>query len=130
VTLNAPRCACPGDGYRLADAELAAPRHETRARHPSWHAELVIAASAKTGHISVTMKTVEQMPAGEFKAKCLAVLDRVARTKGTVIVTKHGRPVAQVAPIPPGQKASSLLGSVTYHGDIVAPLEEDWDVES
>jgi prevent-host-death family protein len=70
------------------------------------------------------MKPAQQMPAGEFKAKCLAVLDRVAQTKSAVIVTKHGRPVAQVVPIPPKEKPPSLLGSVTYHGDIVAPLDE------
>lgn len=82
------------------------------------------------GHIYVTMKRSQQMPAGEFKAKCLAVLDRVAQTKTTVIVTKHGRPVAQVVPIPPQKEQASLLGSVTYHDDIVAPLGEAWDVES
>ena len=76
------------------------------------------------------MKPAQRMPAGEFKAKCLAVLDRVAETKTAVIVTKHGRPVAQVVPIPPKKKAAGLLGSVTYHGDIVAPLGETWDVES
>jgi len=76
------------------------------------------------------MKSVQKMPAGEFKAKCLAVLDRVAQTKAVVIVTKHGRPVAQVVPIPPDKEQPNLLGSVTYHGDIVAPLGEKWDVDS
>jgi prevent-host-death family protein len=78
----------------------------------------------------MTMKRPQQMPAGEFKAKCLAVLDRVAKTKAALIVTKHGRPVAQVVPMPPSKKQPSLLGSVTYHGNIVAPLDEPWDVES
>lgn len=70
------------------------------------------------------------MPAGEFKAKCLSVLDRVAETKATVIITKHGRPVARLVPIARQAKAASLLGSVKYHGDIVAPLDESWDVEN
>jgi len=78
----------------------------------------------------MTMKHAQRMPAGEFKAKCLAVLDRVAETKTTVIVTKHGRAVAQVAPIASDKKPASLLGSATYHGDIVAPLEEVWNAES
>ena len=78
----------------------------------------------------MTMKVAQRMPAGEFKAKCLAVLDHVAKTKAAVIVTKHGRPVAQVVPIAPETVPPSLLGSVIYHGDIVAPLDEPWDVES
>jgi len=76
------------------------------------------------------MKTAQRMPATEFKAKCLAVLDRVAQTKAAVIVTKHGWPVAQVVPMPPERKQPSLLGSVTFHGDIVAPLDESWEAES
>jgi prevent-host-death family protein len=78
----------------------------------------------------MTMKTSQRMPAGEFKAKCLSVLDRVAETKASVIITKHGRPVARLVPIAPETKAASLLGSVKYHADIVAPLDEAWDVES
>jgi len=78
----------------------------------------------------MTMKHAQRMPAGEFKAKCLAVLDRVAETRTSVIVTKHGRPVARVVPIPPETKRASLIGSVKFRGDIVAPLDEIWDVES
>ncbi len=78
----------------------------------------------------VTMKHAQRIPAGEFKAKCLAVLDHVAETKTAVIVTKHGRAVAQVVPISPDKKPASLIGSVTYHGDIVAPVGEVWDAES
>jgi prevent-host-death family protein len=76
------------------------------------------------------MSAETRMPAGEFKAKCLSVLDRVAETKAAVVVTKHGRPVAKVVPIPPPADTPSLLGSVTYRGDIVAPLDEDWDAEA
>jgi prevent-host-death family protein len=78
----------------------------------------------------MTMKNSQRMPAGEFKAKCLSVLDRVAETKTSVIITKHGRPVARLVPIAPETKAASLLGSVKYHADIVAPLNETWDAET
>lgn len=78
----------------------------------------------------MTMKPTQRMPAGEFKAKCLSVLDRVAETKAAVVITKHGRPVAQVVPISPESKPTCLLGSVKFRGDIVAPLGELWDVES
>lgn len=36
------------------------------------------------------------MPAGEFKAKCLAVLDEVKESGEAVVVTKRGKPVARV----------------------------------
>jgi len=67
--------------------------------------------------------------AGEFKAKCLAILDRVASTGESVTVTKRGRPVASVAPVRVA-RPKSLRGSVTYLGDIVAPLGEKWEADS
>ena len=39
------------------------------------------------------------MPAGEFKAKCLAVMDEVQATGQPVIVTKRGKPVARLTPV-------------------------------
>lgn len=68
-----------------------------------------------------------QIPASRFKAECLAILDEVAATGETLIVTKRGRPVAKVAPTEP---APSLLGSVSFLvGDeaLVAPIETPWD---
>lgn len=72
--------------------------------------------------------TPRKIPAGQFKAECLALLDRVATTGETYVVTKHGRPVAQVTPL---SKASSrsLKGSLVVTGDIVGPVLGDWDVE-
>ena len=52
------------------------------------------------------------IPASEFKAKCLALLDEVAATKETLVVTKRGKPVARVEPV---EEPRSLIGSVTYH---------------
>jgi prevent-host-death family protein len=58
------------------------------------------------------MAAKRTIPASEFKAKCLALLDEVAETKETLIVTKRGKPVAQVVP---AEEPRSLIGSVTYH---------------
>ena len=84
------------------------------------------------GHMLVTMtmtRTDKSIAAGKFKAECLALLDRVAATGQGLIVTKRGKAVARVVPIreaaPP-----SLLGSVTFHGDIVAPLGEAWEADA
>ena len=35
----------------------------------------------------------------EFKAKCLALLDEIARRGGSITVTKRGRPMAKVSPV-------------------------------
>lgn len=68
------------------------------------------------------------MAAGKFKAECLAVLDRVAETGEPVVVTKRGRPVAEVVPVKT-RAAQPLRGSVTTHGNIVGPVLGDWDFD-
>ena len=71
------------------------------------------------------MKSTDKTgPVGRIKAECLAILDRVAESGKQV--TKRGKPVARVVPIETGG-AVSLVGSVTFHGDIVAPILDDWD---
>ncbi len=42
---------------------------------------------------------VKTMAAGDFKAKCLAVMDEVQAKRVTVLITKHGRPVAKLVPV-------------------------------
>lgn len=74
-----------------------------------------------------TNKNPREIPAGQFKAECLALLDRVAATGETYIVTKHGRPVAQVTPLS-RSSTRPLKGSVAVAGDIVGPVLGDWDV--
>lgn len=63
--------------------------------------------------------------ASEFKAKCLALMDQVARTGETIVVTKNGRPVAELRPHRP-PRAKSLIGlhkgQIEVRGDIVSPL--------
>ena len=63
--------------------------------------------------------------AADFKARCLALLDRVARTGRGVIVTKRGRPVARVVPLD-ADSAPDLCGSIVHQDDIVSPLDVDW----
>jgi len=48
------------------------------------------------------------IPATEFKAKCLALLDEVQREGSSITVTKRGRPVATITPAKNGVK--SYLG--------------------
>ena len=63
--------------------------------------------------------------ASEFKAKCLALMDEVARTGKAIVVTKYGRPVAELHPHRP-PRAKSLIGlqkgGIAINGDIVSPV--------
>jgi len=70
----------------------------------------------------------------EFKAKCLALLERVRKTKQPLRVTRHGKPVAEIVPptaeLDRGQWIASMQGSAETLGDIVSPAtdEDDWEV--
>jgi prevent-host-death family protein len=66
--------------------------------------------------------------AAEFKAHCLALLDEVSETRETLVVTKRGKPVAQVVAVEAEGERKSLRGSVRYRGDLLAPIGEPWDV--
>lgn len=74
---------------------------------------------------------MKQMPAGEFKAQCLAVMDQVFKTGEAVLITKHGKPVAKL--MPAEKQADDLFGymagKVKIVGDIVGPVTplEDWE---
>ena len=80
------------------------------------------------GHIVVTMKSPRAVPAGRFKAECLALLDRVAETGEPLVVTKRGKPVARVVPMlnKPTRLLGAMRGRITTVGDIVAPLGIPW----
>jgi prevent-host-death family protein len=78
--------------------------------------------------MSATVFTMERtISATQFKARCLALLDEVAETGETLVVTKHGKPVACVKPVEP---PPSLEGSVTFlvsDDELIAPLDVEWD---
>ena len=68
------------------------------------------------------------VPAGVFKATCLALLDEVAQSGQVLVITKHGRPVAKLSPVVE-VIPKPLLGSVILKGDLVAPIDVSWDVD-
>ncbi len=66
--------------------------------------------------------------AGEFKAKCLQLLDDIAEKRGTLVITKHGKPVARLVPVEPEQQLfGALKGSVVEEMDIVSPISAEWE---
>ena len=81
---------------------------------------------------------MSNIPATEFKAKCLELMDRVAHQHETFVITKRGKPVAKLAPVEPKPKDSLFAcfqDKVRIAGDIIAPAlpnkawetVEEWD---
>ena len=72
-----------------------------------------------------------KIAAGQFKSKCLQLMDRVQQTR-EVIITKHGKPVAKLVPISE-EKTDTIVGylpgSVQVVGDIVSPIDEEWEAD-
>ena len=72
-----------------------------------------------------------QIPAGEFKAKCLHLMDVVNKSKKPIIITKRGIPIAQLVPIE--EKTfdifGCLKGSVTINEDIIKPVKVAWEAD-
>ncbi len=78
---------------------------------------------------------MEEIAISKFKATCLAVMERVRRTRQPVLVTRFGEPVAEIVPPSPPPRPRAWLGCMAdtadIVGDIVAPAgdAEDWAVE-
>lgn len=71
---------------------------------------------------------MESLSVSEFKATCLAVLEDISKQKKRVIITKRGKPIAEVIPFDANHEEISLKDTVTYMGDIVSPVaDEDWE---
>jgi len=76
------------------------------------------------------MKTVA---ISEFKAKCLQLLEQVQKTKQPLVVTKRGRPIAEVGPILTTAEPDwmgSMKGRIEILGDIVSPASDQGDWEA
>ncbi len=54
--------------------------------------------------------------ASQFKAHCLRLMDQIAATGEVLVITKNGRPVAELHP------------RVEVHGDLLAPIDSPWAV--
>lgn len=74
-------------------------------------------------------RPIRTVPAGVFKAKCLALLDDVSETGQEIVVTKRGRPVARVSAARP-EAIKSLAKSVLCESDLVSPLRLRWRATS
>ena len=77
---------------------------------------------------------MKSIPAGEFKARCLTLMDDVESTREPLLITKRGRPVAKLVPASNGKDdfIGSLKGVFRVVGDIESPAvpTEDWESSS
>ncbi len=74
--------------------------------------------------------TIRTVPAGKFKAQCLQLMDYVNEKHISLIITKHGVPVAKLVPIEeePINLFGILKGNLKIKGNIISTNEE-WDAE-
>jgi prevent-host-death family protein len=74
---------------------------------------------------------MRSIKASEFKAKCLKIMDEVAATGEPIEITKNGKPVARL--VPPLRRAKSLFGlhkgQIEILGDIIEPIDVEWEAE-
>ncbi len=72
-----------------------------------------------------------EIPAGEFKAKCLKLMDQVRESGREIVITKRGKPVAKLVPLVPMVRSplfGCMKGSIEILGDIIGPFHEEWEL--
>jgi prevent-host-death family protein len=76
-------------------------------------------------------KPSRTISAAQFKAKCLAIMDEVAETREPVVITKRGKPVAELRPLV--EKPTTLFGFMkgrvqSIEGvDLDEPVDVEWE---
>jgi prevent-host-death family protein len=72
--------------------------------------------------------TMKKIPAGEFKAKCLDLLDKVKERREEYIITKRGVPFAKLSPVTPrpGTALGFMRGTVINSDALLEPNDEPW----
>ncbi len=76
---------------------------------------------------------MESIAISQFKATCLAVLEKVNRSGQPILVTRRGKPVAEIVPPSRPSPSRSWLGSAAgsgrITGDVLGPAVApgDWE---
>ncbi len=70
--------------------------------------------------------------ASEFKAKCLKLMDEVAESGEEIVITKNGRPTARLVAYKskPGKWFGADAGTIEILGDIISPIDVEWEAMS
>jgi prevent-host-death family protein len=72
---------------------------------------------------------MDQIPAAQFKANCLRLMDEVAQRGMPIVITKRGKPVAKLVPIDeePIDLFGYMAGTIRIVGDIISPIDDvEW----
>lgn len=77
---------------------------------------------------------MRELAISKFKATCLAVLEDVRKTGEPVLITRFGKPVAEIVPPSPPPRRADWLGGMRSEGrivgDIIEPAmsDDDWEM--
>ena len=78
----------------------------------------------------MVMSGTKEITATQFKARCLRLLDEVAESGETLVVTKRGRPVVRVEPSQPRQDLRGSVKLLVSPEEFVEPIDVAWDAEA
>ena len=108
-------------------------RVRVRARHESRLMGAIFVANI----VGSAMKPLKSITTAEFEGRCQVLLELVRRTRQPLVITRRGKPVAQISPYVPkkgrGKKAARiepldpLEDCILYEGDLIPPIAAQWD---
>ena len=81
----------------------------------------------------VIMDYPMEISAAEFKARCLKLMDDIARTHEPIVITKRGKPVAKLVAVEPEARRplfGYMAGSISFVKDIESPLDVEWEAKA
>ncbi len=77
---------------------------------------------------------LKEVSASDLKNAWHMYLDRVDQAREGIVITRYGKPVAKLVPYEAEEGRvgifGHLAGTVTVHGDIIAPTGEEWEVDA
>ena len=86
------------------------------------------AAEARFARRRRAATRARSIAAGEFKARCLELMDRVRDHGLEYVVTKHGEPVAKLVPYSAPSR-QTLFGSMHGTYQMINDRQEPFDIE-
>ena len=70
------------------------------------------------------------VPAAKFKNSCLKLMEEVRKHRTPLTVTKRGKPLVGVVPVPPARKRTKLIGTIVYEADDIFSTGESWEADA
>ena len=70
---------------------------------------------------------LRKIEASELRKNCVAILREIEQIGNRVIITKNGKPVAELVPHHPNKLRGILKGRAEILGDIISPIDVEWE---